>query len=343
MNTSPSRMKHEIAQIPEAVARLLEEGADARRSAARTLRALDPPFVVTVARGSSDHVATFLKYAAELMLGVPVASLGPSLASVYGARLRLGGGLCLSISQSGRSPDIVAMTEAAVRDGAQAIAITNAPDSPLAAAAGHCLDIHAGPELSVAATKTFVTSAVAGLALLAEWAGDAALLEALAGLPERLEAAATQDWPELRAAITAADSLYTLGRGPAWAIANEAALKFKETCQLHAESYSSAEILHGPVSIVGQGFPVLALAAADAAEAGLAEVADTIAAMGAEVFVTSPRAGRARALAHVRTAHPLTDPLALVVSFYAMVEKLARARGADPDRPRHLRKVTETI
>jgi glucosamine--fructose-6-phosphate aminotransferase (isomerizing) len=127
------------------------------------------------------------------------------------------------------------------------------------------------------------------------------------------------------------------------AISNEAALKFKETCQIHAESYSSAEVLHGPVSIVAGGFPVIAFAAKDAAEPLLAEVADTLAAKGAQVFATSPLVKTAQELPHVRTDHWLTDPVAAIVSFYAMVEQVAVQRGINPDAPRHLRKVTETV
>ncbi len=343
MGQPDTLMRAEIREIPDAVSQLLEADRTALLQAVDMARALDPALLVTVARGSSDHACTFLKYACELTLGLPVASVGPSVASVYGARLRLPAALCLTVSQSGQSPDIVNMTRAAARDGAKTVAITNDPSSPLAQAADITLDIHAGPERSVAATKTFLTSAVVGLFFLAEWAEDDALRAALRALPEHLERARDIDWPLLREHIGAAPSLFVVGRGPAWAMANEAALKLKETCQIHAESYSSAEILHGPVSVVGTGFPVLALAAGDAAEAGLAGVADRITDMGARVFITSSLSGKGLPLEHVRTGHPLTDPLALIVSFYAMVERLARDRGADPDLPRHLKKVTETI
>lgn len=338
-----SRMSAEVQEIPQAVARLLSEGADAIRAAAGDARARDPLFIATVARGSSDHACTYLKYAAELTLGLPVASIGPSVASIYGARLRMDRGLCLCVSQSGQSPDIVEMAGSARAGGALTLALTNHPQSPLAAACDRTLAIRAGAELSVAATKTFVTSAVAGLALIAEWSGDAALRAAIARLPDTLAEAAATDWAGLREALAGASTLFTLGRGPAFAISNEAALKFKETCRLHAESYSSAEVLHGPVAIVEPGFTVLAFAAADAAEAGVAAIADQLAGKGADVFVTSDRAKSATALPAVRTGHPLTDPLALIVTFYAMVERLARARGIDPDAPRHLRKVTETV
>lgn len=339
----PSLMAQEIAEIPAAVARLLADGGEAIRDLAAAARAADPAFIVTVARGSSDHAASCLKYVAELTLGLPVASIGPSVASVYHAPLKLGRGLCLALSQSGQSPDIVAMAQAARQAGALAAAITNHPASPLALACGRVIDIHAGPERSVAATKTFVTTLVAGLAFLAEWRGDPALMSAIAGLPERLALAVACDWGDLAAALADDGSVFTLGRGPGFAIAGEAALKFKETCRIHAESYSSAEVAHGPVSIVGQGFPVLALATADAAEDGILATAEAMAAKGARVFVTSPRAPASMRLPVVRTAHALTDPVALIASFYAMVEALARARGIDPDSPRHLSKVTETV
>jgi len=232
MSVKTSQMAREINEIPDAVERLLSRGNDDIAHAAAALRARDPGLVVTVARGSSDHIATYLKYACELTLGLPVASIGPSVASIWGAPLKLAGSVCLSVSQSGQSPDIVAMARAARRDGALSLAITNDATSPLAEASEHVLDIHAGPERSVAATKTFVTSAVAGLLLVAEWHGDADLIAAIHALPEVLNRAVQLSLPEVREAVTARQSLFTLGRGPSWAISNEAALKFKETCQI---------------------------------------------------------------------------------------------------------------
>ncbi|AZV77089.1 SIS domain-containing protein [Parasedimentitalea marina] len=338
-----TKMRREIDEIPEAVERLLTEGAVDIARVASAVRDRDPAFIMTVARGSSDHVCTYTKYVSELLLGVPVASVGPSVASVYDAPLKLSKGLGLAVSQSGQSPDIVAMARNAGRDGALTVALTNEARSPLAKVSAHSIDIQAGPELSVAATKTFVTSAVAGLWLLAEWRQDRALLAAIRALPEQLASAARIDWPEVRDAIGVQQSLFTLGRGPVLAVSNEAALKFKETCQLHAESYSSAEVLHGPVSIVGERFPVLGFAAGDAAENALAEVSDQMAAKGARVFATTTKVQGATCIDHIRTDHGLADPLSLIVSFYSMVEAFATSRGVDPDAPRHLKKVTETV
>ncbi|NIZ63403.1 aminotransferase [Sedimentitalea sp. CY04] len=343
MTKAISQMRREIQEIPDAVDRLLTGSGCEVAKVAATLRERETAFAVTVARGSSDHACAFFKYAAELTLGIPVASVGPSVASIYGAQMLLNGGLALAVSQSGQSPDIVEMAQSARRGGAYSVAITNDPTSPLATGSAHSLDMMAGPELSVAATKSFVNSMVAGLLLLAEWKNDPELRGAIHQLPTVLATAIGLDWPEVRGAIGGQPSVFTLGRGPSWAVSNEAALKFKETCQLHAESYSSAEVLHGPVSIVDSGFPLLCFAAQDAAESAVAKMADRISGQGANVFATSNLVGKAQRIDHVRTAHPLTDPIALVVSFYAMVERLSQERGGNPDAPRHLKKVTETV
>lgn len=338
-----THMRREVLDIPAVVDRLLTHGARDIKAAASALAERDPRFIVSVARGSSDHAATYFKYATELLTGLPVASIGPSVASIYGRPLKLNGSACLAISQSGKSPDIVRLAQMARQQGALTFALTNHPDSDLAQVCAHTLNLHAGAELSVAATKTFVTSLVSALWLLAELQHDDDLIAAIKRLPAALAQAAAADWSALRDQLTGAGSIFCLGRGPSIAIAKEAALKFKETCQLHAEAYSSAEVMHGPVSIIDHGFPVIAFAAADAAEPALAAVADAIAAKGATVFVTSDLATHAHRLPIVRTAHPLTDPIALIVSFYVMVEQVARLRGINPDTPRHLRKVTETV
>lgn len=343
MSDDKTHMRREVEEIPQAVARLLDGSGAVLAAAGRDIAARDPHFLVTVARGSSDHVASFMKYAVELTAGLAVASVGPSIASIYGARLKLAGSACLAVSQSGKSPDIVAMAESARTGGALTIALTNTASSPLAATCHHAIDILAGPERSVAATKTFVNSAVAALALMAHATDDAGLLEALKALPGHLEQAIGCDWTALATALEGDNSLFVLGRGPSSAIAAESALKLKETCAMHAEAYSAAEVMHGPMALVGPGFPVLALAARDASEPSMAEAADALAAKGADVFITSAEAKAAQRLPHVATGHPLTDPLPLVVSFYAFVEAFARRRGLDPDTPRNLRKVTETV
>jgi glutamine---fructose-6-phosphate transaminase (isomerizing) len=341
--TELTHMRREVSDIPNVVAHFLQLSTEVIAAAATALRTSDPVTVATIARGSSDHACSYLKYAIELTLGLPVASIGPSIASIYGKQLKLERCAALAISQSGKSPDIVGMTQSARRSGATTIAITNTAASPLADAAEFTIDLHAGAEQSVAATKTFVTSVVAGLSLIAQWSGDRELKHAVAELPNTLDQAVSCNWSEMIEALDGHNALYVLGRGPGFAIANEAALKFKETCNIQAESYSAAEVMHGPIAIVTPGYPVLALAARDAAESSVADMAHSLAGQGALAFLTSDRQGAARPLPFAATGHPITDPLALIVSFYGFVEALSRHRGFNPDLPKALKKVTETV
>jgi glucosamine--fructose-6-phosphate aminotransferase (isomerizing) len=184
---------------------------------------------------------------------------------------------------------------------------------------------------------------VAGLAVLGHWTGDAVLVSSLKSLPDAFAKAVAADWTPFLNALGDRNSLYVLGRGPAFAIAQEAALKFKETCGIHAEAYSAAEVLHGPARIVEEGFPVLSLAARDASEAAVAEITDRLARQGATAFATTDRVALAKRLPFAPTGHPITDGLSLIVSFYGFVEALSRHRGFDPDHPPHLKKVTETV
>ena len=338
-----THMRREISEIPGVVANFLDKSGPVLDAAAAALRQRDPSLVATVARGSSDHASAYLKYAIELTLGLPVASIGPSIASIYGKDLKLANSAAIAISQSGKSPDIVGMAESARRSGAISIAITNTAGSPLAAASDFTIDLHAGVEQSVAATKTFVTSVVAGLALIARWSGDTTLNAAVNELPEALSRAVSCDWSGMASALDGHNALYVLGRGPGFAIANEAALKFKETCNIQAESYSAAEVMHGPVAIVTPGYPVLGLAARDAAKGSVVDMTHKLAGQGALAFLTSDRPGQARPLPFAATGHPITDPLALIVSFYGFVEALSRHRGFNPDLPVALNKVTETV
>jgi len=338
-----THMRRELLEIPNTVARHLNETHSEITHIARLIRTQNPDLIITVARGSSDHAATFLKYICEIQLGIPVASVGPSIASVYNAQLHLKNAVCVSISQSGQSPDVVSMTASADKQGALSIAITNELDSPLAKAGKQTIPMMAGPERSVAATKTFIVSLVASLALVAHIKGDKDLIRAIEQLPEFLNEAVQFEWTNLCDAIIEKNRLYVLGRGISFAVAKEAALKFKETCLMHATSYSSAEVLHGPVEIIGNDFPVLAMVARDATEMSIIDVCEKLSQLDANVFATSDKVKRTQQLDFVSTAHPMTDPIAVMTSFYAFVEKLAIARGFNPDKPSHLNKVTETI
>ncbi|GLS22768.1 glucosamine--fructose-6-phosphate aminotransferase [Labrys miyagiensis] len=331
-------MAAEIAEAPAALARFFDaESSNLQRIGAR-LRELSPAYAVTCARGSSDNTAGYFKYLSEILAGVPVASVGPSVASIYKAPLRFKGAVVVSVSQSGKSPDIVALQARAREAGAFAVAIVNDASSPLAAEADAVLPLHAGPEKSVAATKTCLSSAAVLAALVAEWHQDKALQQGVRDLPAAFEAALTADWDAALPVFEKAQSAYVIGRGPAFPIAQEAALKLKETAVLHAEAYSGAEVMHGPLQLVDAGFPVLAFRPRDAAFTAMGEAIERMRGAGANVFVAG-----GNSLPFKSSGHALLDPLAMLVSFYGLAEKVARGRGHDPDRPSRLRKVTETI
>jgi glutamine---fructose-6-phosphate transaminase (isomerizing) len=296
---------------------------------------------VTCARGSSAHAATFGKHLIERHLGIVCAPAAPNIASVYHKEMRLKDQLFLSISQSGRSDDLVESARMAKAAGAISVAMVNDTASPLAAASDIVLPIGAGPEHAVAATKTFVASLAALLRLAAAWTGEPGFASALERLPDRLAAASELDWSAALGALTDATSLLTLGRGPTLAIAREAALKFKETCDLPAEPFSSAEFMHGPVSLVDRHYPVLIFMPTDAAGKGLPELAADLRSKGASVFVTGTDAAP-DSLPALPPAHADADAICLIQSLYGLLVGLAVRRGTDIDQPRHLRKVTRT-
>ncbi|MFN4140344.1 SIS domain-containing protein [Aestuariivirga sp.] len=332
-----SLMAKEAAQAPQAAARFLQCNGEALAALGARLRRDPPSLVITSARGSSDHAAGYFKYLCEILTGVPCASIGASVVSVYGARLTAPRALSLTISQSGQSPDVTALQRAAREGGATAVALVNAPDSPVGRGAEICLDLCAGEERSVAATKSFLVSCLAGAAVIAHWTGDQALLAAVARLPETLAAALRLDWPFLPSLAERATSIYVLGRGPGLPIAQETALKLKETCSLHAEAHSAAEVMHGPLELLEPGFPVIVFAPADAAQAMTRQAVDTLREAGAEPHVVD-----GRDIPYVPSGHPLLDPVSMMATAYLAVEKTAVKLGRDPDRPRLLRKVTQT-
>jgi glucosamine--fructose-6-phosphate aminotransferase (isomerizing) len=338
-------MAGELREAPGAVAGQSHSLAAPLQDLTARLNSRPPQLVVTCARGSSAHAATFAKHLIELNLGIPVAAAAPNIATVYGQRLRLDGQLFLAISQSGRSDDLVETAAMARRAGALTAALVNATDSPLAAACDIVLPIGAGPELSVAATKSFVATLAALLRFVASWADDDQLPDALDRLPKRLAEAMELDWGAALDALAGADSLVTIGRGPTLAIAREAALKLKEIANLHAEAFSGAEFLHGPVALVSPHYPILVFMPTDAAAEGLRRLATDLAGKGAAVFAAGPPmdgGAGPRWLPALAVDHPETDAVCLIQSFYAMMVRLAARLGIDADRPRHLQKVTRT-
>lgn len=343
MNRAPTKMLREAGEAPERVREELAANASAVSALAKRLRANPPRAVTTLGRGSSDNVATFARYLIETRLGVLTASSSPSVSSVYEASPDMNGTLCLAISQSGRSPDLLAAAQAQQAAGATVVALVNDEASPLADLADVTLPLKAGPELSVAATKSFITGLAGVAQLVAQWSGDKPLQTAVDALPDQLAKAWKLDWSAAVQPLKNAEHLYVVARGLGFAIAQEAALKFKETCGLHAEAFSSAEIRHGPMALVGPSFPVLAFTQDDETGRGVEAASAAFVRQGASVIQVGGRGGAGVLHLASTLAHPALEPIGQIQSFYRLADALAQARGFDPDRPSHLAKVTETI
>jgi glucosamine--fructose-6-phosphate aminotransferase (isomerizing) len=332
-------MFNEAAQAADVIAAQFARNETVVVKLAAELRANPPPFVVTCARGSSDHACTYASHLFETQLGLVTASISPSVNSVYAAKPQMQGALYITISQSGKSPDLLQNAKAAREAGARIIALVNAEDSPLADLAHTVIPLCAGPERSVAATKSYLASLAAIAQLTAHWADNTSLRNALEKLPQALRAAWQVDWSALNEGLLDARNLFVLGRGPGLAAAQEAALKFKETCGLHAEAYSSAEVKHGPMALVGPGFPVLCFSQADETQAGMLALAQEFRARGAQVWVSSENGDLSQPI----TPHPALAPLLTIQSFYRAINALSLQRGHNPDLPQYLNKVTETM
>jgi glucosamine--fructose-6-phosphate aminotransferase (isomerizing) len=335
-------MFSEAAEAAAAVQRQLDRNAGTAARIGHRLRELQPRFVTTVARGSSDHAACYAKYLLETRTGLVTSSSGPSVVSVYRARLQLKDSLCLLISQSGASPDLLAMAAAARDAGAFVVALVNVANSPLAALAHEVIELQAGPETSVAATKSFIASLAAVIQILGHWLDDAEIADALDRAPAQLQQAWDCDWTPAVEVIAGYPDLFVLGRGLGLGIAYEAALKFKEVCGLHAEAFSSAEVLHGPVTIARGDFPVLVLAQNDACRPGIEALVDRLAQRGIKLIMAGLRHADAVNLPST-AAHPVIEPLLRIQSFYRLANALSVHLGLDPDRPPYLSKVTATL
>jgi len=335
-------MFREAEEASDVVREQRLRNADTIKALAERLRTTKPRAVVTLARGSSDHAATFARYLIETRAGILTSSASPSVGSIYDAMPDLKGAMILIISQSGRSPDLLAAARQASAQGALLVAMVNDEDSPLAALVDVVIPLCAGPERSVAATKSFIASLAAILDLLAAWTSEPAIEAALSDLPVKLAKAWSLDWTAALPELGAATSMYVVGRGHALGVVQEAALKLKETCFIQAEGFSAAEVRHGPMAVVREGFPVLLLGQDDESLDSVAALATEFAGRGARV-ISAGIPGAPGMTLPVVSADPLIAPVLQIASFYRLVNMLALARGLDPDRPLHLTKVTETL
>jgi glucosamine--fructose-6-phosphate aminotransferase (isomerizing) len=335
-------MYQEAVSAADHVAAQLALDGDRYAELGARLRGTPFQTALTVARGSSDHAANYCAYLIMARLGRVVASLPMSLVTLYKSPLVTRDTLTIAISQSGQSPDVVEPIEYFRAGGATTIALVNDTTSPLARAAEWTMPLHAGQEKSVAATKSFIASLVAGARLVAHWQDDAELKAGLEALPEALRAASQSDWSRAVEVLAPARNIMVVGRGISFPVALEAALKFKETSALQAEAFSGAEIKHGPMALIEEGYPLLIFATRGPTQAGLLQLAAEMRGRGAHVLLAAPADVAERDLTLPVAATPDLDPIVAVQAFYVMAAQLAAARGMNPDAPRHLSKVTKT-
>ena len=343
-----TRLLAEIREQPDVAARLLAAAPAVLDAVAAEIRRRGIGLVVIAARGTSDHAAVYAQYVLGARNGMTVALAAPSLVTLYGASPQYGNALVIGLSQSGRSPDVVGVLAAARSQGALTLAITNEPASPLAVAAEHCMDLAAGEERSVAATKTY-TAELLAVATLSAALDDDGARAALRAVPEALGRALAAEPEAARIAADQAslDRAVVLGRGFGYATAREWSLKLKEVAQLWADPYSAADFAHGPVALLAPGSAVFAsIATGPARDALLDPVRALVRDVGADAMILSDDA-EARAVG--RWALPVPaglpewlGPIAAIVPAQLHAMHLAIARGLDPERPRGLRKVTET-
>ena len=339
-------MAAEIAEQPAVWERLLRDGRADVEDAVRRIRRQPPRFVLLVARGTSDNAALYAKYLVEILLELPAGLVSPSTMTAYGARPDLTGVLMVGVSQSGGSPDLVQAVSLAREQGALTLAVTNAPRSPLARAAELHVDVLAGPERAVAATKSYTAQLLALYLLVDGWRGGGG--EACAPLPElgRRLLGSGEVVADLAARYRFATRLVTTARGYSYATASEAALKLMETSYLSAQAFSGADLLHGPLAMIDPQVPVLAVVARGVGGDAMGQVLPRLREVGADLFVVGSAAAVAQATVGVELPDGVPEelsPMLEILPFQQLARDLASARGGDPDAPRGLRKVTETL
>ncbi|CAM3658155.1 glucosamine-6-phosphate deaminase NagB-II [Rheinheimera salexigens] len=333
MNHS-SIMAIEAREAPSRIAEQLAANMEKVQQVVAVIAARKPKFVYMVGRGSSDHAGVFAKYLIEIEIGLPVMSAAPSIASIYHKSLQLSDALVIVISQSGRSPDILAQVEMAKKSGALVLALVNDISSPLAEMADYSLPLNVGEEKAVAATKSYLATLSAILHLVAVWSAKPELLTAVQQLPALMQQAVDLPMQLNTSALKNVKHLVVLGRGLGYAISREIALKLKEVCGIHAEAFSSAEFLHGPVTLVKDNFTIIDISIND----------ESIAAHNQQIADVTRRGAAVLQLHHQPIIAPARLlPLLVLQRFYLDVEVVARDLGINPDAPVGLNKVTKTM
>jgi glucosamine--fructose-6-phosphate aminotransferase (isomerizing) len=338
--------QQEIRQQPAVLRRLLSEGRSEVEALAADIRRSAPAYGIFAARGSSDNAARYAQYVFGIHNQLTCALAAPSIASLYGAAPNMKGSLTIGVSQSGQSPDIVGVVAAAAAQGALTVAITNEPDSPLSKISKHTVLLRAGAELAVAATKTYTTELMALAMISAALENNEARWKELAEVPDFVERTI-----EANAQITGLEAfrdmqhLVVMGRGYNYSTAFETSLKIKETNYLVAEPYSVADLLHGPVAMIGERFPVVLVAPRGKAHVDVPKILDTVRSRSARLIAISDDEsvlGEAEVTLRLPAMPEWVSPIAAVVAGQLLAGGLADVNGLDPDRPRGLNKVTLT-
>ena len=341
-----SLMAAEIAEQPQVVERLLRDGRAECAAAARWARDQAPRFVLLAARGTSDHAALYLKYLVEVRLGLPAGLMSPSTITTYRSRPDLRDVLVVALSQSGGSPDLSRTVEVARSCGARTLALTNAVGSPLADAAEVHVDVLAGPERAVAATKSYTAELLAAWLLVDAWTdGDGHDADGLADVVAA-ELARRAEVRSLAERFRFTDRIVVTGRGYSYPTAREAALKLMETSYVAAHAFSGADLMHGPLAMIDPDLPVVAVAPEGEGTRALRPVLELLHERGTDLTVVGGPSSLDLATASFalddRVPEPLS-PVASIVPLQLLALEMALARGHDPDRPRGLSKVTRTL
>jgi glutamine---fructose-6-phosphate transaminase (isomerizing) len=338
-------MAREIAEQPAVFDRILAQGLPQIRDVAAQIGAAEPRFVLLAARGTSDHAALYAKYLVEILLGRPTGLASPSTMTAYGARPDLRDVLFIGVSQSGGSPDLVESLSTARECGALTLAVTNAPQSNLAGAAQLHIDVLAGPEQAVAATKTYTAELLALYLLVdalaggdgSQAAGIAAAASAVVADLEPVRAVAAR--------LAGVERLVVTGRGYSYPTAGEAALKLMETSYVSAQAFSGADLLHGPMAMLQRDSAAIAIAPEGVAGRAIRPVLDRLLEVDADITVVGPALAGNPSVGRLALPSGVPEPLSPlieIIPLQLLAREIAVVRGNDPDAPRGLRKVTET-
>ena len=338
-------MRAEIAEQPEVLARVLDLGLGPARAAAEAIRAHAPRFVLFAARGTSDHAALYAKYLVEIRLGIPCGLASPSTMTAYGARPDLRDVLVVCVSQSGGSPDLVETATVARECGALVLAVTNAPESELALAAHLHLDVHAGPELAVAATKSYTAELLALWLVVDAWCGGEAAAAYAVPAAAASHVARLDEVTALAQRYRFADRMVLTGRGYSYPTVREAALKLMETSYVAAHAFSGADLLHGPLAMIDEEHSVVAVVPEGVGATAMRPVLERLRERGVDLAVVGGPSSTPFGTVSLSLVHGLPEdlsPIADIVLLQQLALAMATGRGHDPDQPRGLSKVTRT-